>query len=75
MSNLVKLYTIQFIIISNGTYFQMISHDNYHQIELNEFLQFKFKLLSANSAYSDQVEIFDRKNMVKFYWTVPLSIK
>jgi hypothetical protein len=32
MSNLVKLYTIQFIIISNGTFFQMISHGNYHQI-------------------------------------------
>jgi hypothetical protein len=26
VSNLVKLYTIQFIIISNSTYFQMISH-------------------------------------------------
>jgi hypothetical protein len=32
MSNIVKLYTIQFIIISNGTYFQMISYGNYHQI-------------------------------------------
>jgi hypothetical protein len=42
MSNLVKLGTIQFIIILNGTYFQMISYGNYHQIELNKFLQFKF---------------------------------
>jgi hypothetical protein len=49
MSNLVKLYTIQFIAISNGTYFQMISKGNYHRILLNKFLQFKFKLLSANS--------------------------
>jgi hypothetical protein len=32
MSNLVTLYTIQFIIISNGTDFQMISHGNYYQI-------------------------------------------
>ncbi len=32
MSNLVKLYTIQFIVISNGTYFQMISQGNYHRI-------------------------------------------
>jgi hypothetical protein len=32
MPNLVKLYTIQFMIISNGTFFQMISHGNYHQI-------------------------------------------
>jgi hypothetical protein len=50
MSNLAKLYTTQFSIIWNGTYFQMIFHANYHQIEFCELLQFKFKLLSVNSA-------------------------